>query len=399
LINSLNYNPSTIEYLQEVGMRKISLLIVLMFCGALFSQNLGSRGLLHTQSARTFEKGQLEVHTNMNFFTKVTEYLGSDPQVEQDFSAVNYWLVASNLAVTYGIIDNLDFTIAPRLYQDTHYKNEYNIPDDIFLTLKAGSFGFLRRHMYGGMLMNIRLATGEQHNYPFTEYASGAIEYGFKGALSYFMDPYLPDRSLNMHLNLGWWNHNEAGEVLYKYANGTEAKASTNSSELQYAFGLSYPTSMFNFNLEANGIAYLTEPDPEVYSRENWFYLTPSVKYKPTSWFSVDLGIDIRLTGDDNTTSGVPNKTSEDLDLPNYAPWKVHLGLNLRILPLATSPQTAAEIERDEFQKRVDFFQKIVEDRAHSEDVQEELKQLIEEREEAEKELEELKRILEEEGK
>ncbi|MEJ2543637.1 MAG: hypothetical protein P8Y99_06180, partial [Calditrichaceae bacterium] len=111
-----------------------------------------------------------------------------------------------------------------------------------------------------------------------------------------------------------------------------------------------------------------------------------------------DLGVDIRVSGDDNTTSGVPNKTSEDLDLPNYAPWKVNLGLNLRILPLATSPRTAAEVERDEFQKRVDFFQKIVEDRAHSEDVQEELKQLIEEREEAEKELEELKRILEEEG-
>ncbi|MEJ2053800.1 MAG: hypothetical protein P8X42_07770, partial [Calditrichaceae bacterium] len=203
---------------------------------AVFSQNMGSRGLIHTQSARTFEKGQLEVQTNMNFFTRVTDYLGSDAQVEQNFTAVNYWLVASNLALTYGIIDNLDFTIAPRLYQDTHYDNEYNIPGDIFLTLKAGSFDFARRHMYGAVLLSTRLATGEQHNYPFAEYASGAVEYGFKGALSYFMDPYLPDRSMNMHLNLGWWNHNEAGEVLYKFGNGNEILASTNSSELQYAF-------------------------------------------------------------------------------------------------------------------------------------------------------------------
>ena len=74
------------------------------------------------------------------------------------------------------------------------------------------------------------------------------------------------------------------------------------------------------------------------------------------------------------------------------------MGINLRVLPLATSPRTAADVERDEFQKRVDFFQKIVEDRAHSEDVQEELKKLIQEREDAEKELEELKRILEQEG-
>ena len=379
-------------------MKKFSLFFVLIFCGSLFSQNLGSRGLLHTQSARTFEKGQLEVHTNLNFFTRVTDYLGSANPDSIDFNAVNYWLVASNLAITYGITNNIDFTIQPRLYQDTHAKNEYNLPGDIFLTLKAGSFGFMQRHMYGAALISMRLATGEEHNYPFTEYASGAVEYGFKSAFSYFMDPYLPDRSLNMHLNLGWWNHNEAGEVLYKYSNGNEITASKNSSELQYAFGLSYPTAMFDFSLEANGISYLTQPDEAVYSRENWLYLAPSVKYKPTSWFSFDLGIDIRVSGDDNTTSGVPNKTNADLNLPNYAPWKVHMGLNLRILPLAASPQTAAEIERDEFQKRVDFFQKIVEDRAHSEDVQEELKQLIEEREEAEKELEELKRILEEEG-
>ena len=90
-------------------MKRVSLLLVIAFCGTLFSQNIGSRGLIHTQSARTFEKGQLEVHTNLNFFTRVTEYLGTDTQVEEDFSAVNYWLVASNLAITYGIIDNLDF--------------------------------------------------------------------------------------------------------------------------------------------------------------------------------------------------------------------------------------------------------------------------------------------------
>ena len=378
-------------------MKKISLLLVMVFCGTLLSQNLGSRGLIHTQSARTFEKGQLEIQTNMNFFTRVTDYLGSDAQVKQNFSAVNYWLVASNLAITYGIIDNLDFTISPRLYQDTHYSNEYNIPGDIFLTLKGGSFSFARRHMYGGGLMDIRLATGEQHNYPFTEYASGAIEYGFKGALSYFMDPYLPDRSLNMHLNIGWWNHNEAGKVIYKQDN-LEIHAKTNSSELQYAFGLSYPTSMFNFNLEANGISYLTAPDKQVYSRENWTYITPSVRYKPTSWFSFDLGVDIRVSSDKNTTEGVPDRTNANLNLPNYAPWKIQMGINLRVLPLATSPRTAADVERDEFQKRVDFFQKIVEDRAHSEDVQEELKKLIQEREDAEKELEELKRILEQEG-
>ena len=56
------------------------------------------------------------------------------------------------------------------------------------------------------------------------------------------------------------------------------------------------------------------------------------------------------------------------------------------------------EIERDRFNKRVDFFQSIIEDRDRAERVQEELDRLKREREEAEKELEELKQILEEEG-
>ena len=46
----------------------------------------------------------------------------------------------------------------------------------------------------------------------------------------------------------------------------------------------------------------------------------------------------------------------------------------------------------------VKFFQKIVEDRQKSEEVQEQLDLLKEERQDAEKELEELKQIMEEEG-
>lgn len=385
-------------------MKKISLMVLVVFCGTLFSQpRIGSFGLLHTQSARTFEQGRLEVHSNMNFFTRVTKLVGTsiDPA---NFNANNWWLVSGNLAITYGVLDNFDITLIPRVYQDTHYSNEYNLPDDIMLNFKIGSFAFARRHMYGAGMLRFRLPTGEAHNYPFAEYASGAFEYGFAGAFSYYWDPYLPERSFNAHLNLGWWNHNEAGNVVYS-ARNRELVATKNSSEFQYAVGLSYPTPMFDFRLEANGVAYIEQPDVFVYSRENWMYLTPSIRYKPTSWVSVDLGVDVLLIGKDDetntdrtTSDWVINFSNPDVNLPNYATWKVQLGLNLTILPLAASPRSAAEIERSEFQKRVDFFQRIVEDRARAEDVQAELQKLIEEREEAERELEQLKRILEEEG-
>jgi len=372
-------------------MKKISLLLLILFVGTAFSQPPnGSKSLIHTQSARTFDSGRLEVHSSMNFFTRATDFIGSG-QTPQGFQGVNYWLVAGNLAFTYGVMDNLDITLASRLYQDTHYENEYNLPGDIFITVKGGSFAFASRRMYGALMASLRIPTGEQHNYPFTEYASGALEYGFTGAMSYFMDPYLPERSFNAHVNLGWWNHNEIGEELY-----TGMKSSVNSSELQYALGLTYPTALFDYRLEVFGSAFLTQPDKIVYSRENYTYITPSLRYKAFSWVSMDLGIDIRLTGTDDETAGVPKITNEDYNLPNYASWRVHMGLNLTLLPFTSTAKTETEVERDEFNKRVEFFQKIVEERQKSEDIQEELDRLKEERQEAENELEELKQIMEE---
>ncbi len=378
-------------------MRKISLFLVFIIVIAGYSQpRMGSHSLIHTQSARTFDKGRLELKTNMNFFTRATEFVGSGNE-PANFRANNYWLVAGNFLLTYGMFDHVDFTIMPRLYQDTHYSNEYNIPDDIFFTLKGGSWAFGQRKFYGSMMMNVRLATGEQHNYPFAEYASGATEYGFMGALSYYSDPYLPERSWNAHVNLGWWNHNEAGEVLYEFRNGTELTGSKNSSELQYALGFSYPTALFDYILEVNGINYLTQPDEFVYSRENWLYVTPSLRYKVSAFFSMYFGLDVRLIGDEDNTSGVPDKSNENLNLPNYSSWRVQMGFNLRILPIVSTSKSAAEIEREQFNERVEFFQKIVQERERTQDVQEELDRLKEERKKAEKELEELRQILQEE--
>jgi hypothetical protein len=378
-------------------MTKLRIAVLLILTQAMvFGQFPGSKSLLHTQTGRTFEQGRLEIHSNMNFFTKLAEFAGNPSLKPESFTSANYWLVQGNVLLTYGVLDNFDITIAPRVYQDTHYINEYNLPDDIFITLKGGSFDFGNRQFYAAGMMNMRVGSGEQHNYPFTEYASGAFEYGFMGALSYYMDPYLPDRSLSAHLNLGWYNHNEAGDVLYKRGD-TELKSQVNSTEFQYGLGLSYPVDLFDFRLELNGVGFIQQPDTMVYSRENYMYLTPSVRYQPYDWVSMDLGIDIRVSGDEETTSGV-NLFTKTLDLPNYAAWKVNLGLNLTVLPLSQSAQSPAEIEREQFNKRIDFFQNIIEEREKAEDVEEELDRLKLEREDAEKELEELKQILDEQG-
>ncbi|HID38124.1 MAG TPA: hypothetical protein EYP36_01240 [Calditrichaeota bacterium] len=378
-------------------MKKIFLLLVVILSASLMAQPpYGSYHLLHTQSAKTFEQGRLEVFTNMNFFTSNVQWLGSG-NVPEGFKPHNMWLVAGNFALTYGFSDMFDMTISNRVYQDNHRPNTYNLPGDLFLTAKIGSFNLARRMLFGGLELKSRFPTGEVHNYPYAEYASGAVEFGASGFLSFFSDPYLPERSYNVHLNVGYWNYMEAGKVLYEFSYGKQLIATKNSSAFKYAVGFSYPTAMFDFALEAHGLMYIEQPDSFVYSREDWAYVTPSIKYKPLNWLDVVLGVDIRVTPDKKTTKLLPDPR-EDIDLPSYAAWKVQLGLNFRILPFAPPKKTAAEIKRDEFHKRVEFFQQIIQERERSEDIQEELERLKQERESAEKELEELRQILEEEG-
>jgi hypothetical protein len=351
--------------------------------------NVGSRSLLHTHTGRVLNKGALEVKTNMNFYTQLAEYLTTPPSGATDH---NMYLVAGNIVLTYGLFSNFDLTVAPRIYQDTHRGDKYNLPDDIFVSLKAGSFGFGNRKFYGSGMLNFRIPTGDMHNYPYAEYASGAFEYGLMTAFSYYNDPYLPDRAFSTHINLGWYTHNEAGKTIYG-----NHKSEVNATELQYGLGFAYPVDLFDFSLEVNGINYLTQPDSGfVYSRESWLYVTPAVKYKPYRWFSIDLGMNIRVSGSNTDKKTVHQNIN--VNTPMYVPWRVQLGMNFKILPLPTGPTSPAEIEREQFKRRVDFFQSIIEERERVEEVQEELEQLKREREEAEKELEELKQILEEEG-
>ncbi len=375
-------------------MKRISyyLLISALFSLTFAQAPTGSKSLLNTQTARTFEPGRFEVRTDMNFFTKLAEFVGNQTLKPANFKAANYWLVNSSLALTFGVVDHFDITVIPGLYQDTHTPNEYNLPDDIRVFAKVGSFDFADRSMYAGFTVGTRFPLGEDHNYPFTYYASGAVEYGVSGILSYYADPYIPDRSLSAHLTLGWWNYNEAGNEVYK-----DKFATVNSNALNYAVGIVYPTDMFDFQLEIFGLSYLTQPDEFVYAREDWTYITPSIKYKPFSWFNFNLGVDIRVSSDVDESAGI-NKY-ENVGLPNYTAWKAHLGFELTLLPLTDAVgNSPAAVQQKQFNKRVEFFQEIIEEREKSENIKEELDKLQEEREAAEQELEELKQILEDEG-
>ncbi len=383
-------------------MKILNFFLIIFVAFSVTAQNPGltaSNGFFHTHTGRVIDEGVLQIKTNMNFFTKLGEALDNS-LTAADFTAANYWLVASNLSMSYGFYNHLDFTAAIRIYQDTHYENEFNIPGDLFLSLKTGSFKFGKKRFQTSLMTTFRIPLGEMHNYPFAEYSSGALEYGFCGAISYYMDPYLPERAANFHFNLGWWNHNESGKVLYTDPDtDTELIATKNSSYLNMAFATVIPTGEFDIRFELSGILATTRPDSFVYSSEEWVFFTPSIKYKPFDWMSMDLGVDLRIApkSDRQWTDKIVPDISEKLDLPkNYPPWKVQIGLNFNIPVSGRGTTSLQEIEAEQFEEKVEFYKLLQEEQEKSSDIEEELKMLKNEREEADKEIEELKKMLEE---
>lgn len=354
----------------------------------------GEKTLLHTQTGKVYPKGQLGIYTNMNFYSKIGDFLGDIKP--SNFESANYWLVQGNFVFTYGLFEHFDASVGVRLYQDTHQENEFNLPDDVFITLRAGSFSFARNHFMQAVLTSFRLPTGESHNYPFTEFTTESVQYGIMYAISYYADPYLPGRSFNAHFNAGFWNYNEHGTLLYTYDDGRELKGTVNSNDFRMALAFAYPTGLFDFRLELTGMVFLQKPDDFVYSAEDWAFLSPSVRYKPIKWLALDFGVDFRISPKerDNTGKQIPD-VSRTLDLPpNYPDWKVNLGLNLNLNLFSDQVTNDLSYEQQKAREKVEMFETVVSEREKADSVQNEIENLKKVRKEAEKEIDELKKIL-----
>jgi len=73
-----------------------SVLVSLFLLTNVFAQlTNANQELFHTQTASTIDPGQLQVFTDMNFFTRAGDFIGASEPV--DFDQVNYWLVAGNM--------------------------------------------------------------------------------------------------------------------------------------------------------------------------------------------------------------------------------------------------------------------------------------------------------------
>jgi len=366
-----------------------------LIANSLWAQITNNYGtLIHTYDARTFNKGKIGVYNNLNFYSKASTLIdASDPSSE--FRANNYWTVSDNLSFSYGIMEHFDASLGIRIYQDTNVKEDNNLPDDLFLTLRGGSFSFSDNHFHQAVIAGFRFATAKYHNYLWSEFSSGAaLEYGIKWAVSYYSDNYLMEKDINLHFNLGYWNHNENGTDLYELTNGDQLSGSVNSSSIDIALAAVFPTQNFDFRFELTGMYYITNPDSFVYSNVSYTYFTPSVKYKVSKNISLDFGADFRLSSDDRDIPSWMRHPSKHLDLPKtYVPWKLNLGLNFAFGNL--SENVSLKYKNTKEKEKAELMNKIHDEEQKSKKKQNEIINIRKVGDEVEKDIDELRKKLE----
>lgn len=380
-------------------MRKIIIMFIILLGGAVILPNLvsaqinfnGGRGLTYVQSAWTLEPGFLTVKALTRSFGKVGNFLRPNGRTE----AVTIWDVTGRFSVNYGLGRHLELAISPILYGDTNRGGDgINTPDDLFLSLKIGSFSSPGSSVSFGFVLNTRFPTGEVHNVPFEPYSTDRVAWGFTGLVTYSKDPLYPEDATNIHFNLGYWNHNDVGSKLTS-SSTPETEPTSMSQELIYAAGIKIPRDNFDFSVEIYGNAFLQTPPPAAYSREDYVYLSPSVYYKPYRWLTLNFGADFRITKpSDKTDYSLISRVLPNSQ-PNYPGWRINFGSSFTLLPTTVYRVNERDILMQKAETRRELFEQIIKEQRETESAEAELERIKEERRRAERELERLRKILE----
>ena len=349
----------------------------------------GGRGLTYVKSAWNLKPGYLTLYARTRFFGKVSSV--SSMQA----SAVTFWDVQGALSLNYGINEHIELAISPIMYQDNHKSGTgYNIPDDLFMGLKIGSYNLKGSSITGGVEFNTRFPTAKHHNIPFEPYSAGTVEWGFSGILTYSKDPLYPEDNLNVHLNLGYVNHNDVGQKLSQLESDN-ISVSAMSQEFLYGIGIKIPTTEFDFSIEMYGNQFIQKPPVEnAYSAENYLYITPGVSFRAYRWLTLNFGADLRLSSDNDKTEYL-SVIELGEEMPNYPSWRINLGMNILLLPTSVYKVSDKDILMKKAESRRELFEQIIKEQRETESAEEELDRIKTERRKAERELERLRRILE----
>ena len=374
----------------------IFFIIIILLTGNLHgTPQQGGRGLIYLHSALLIPKGFIQFYGGLRYFGKVAQFGWNE-------RAYTLWHVQGFTTFNIGLSSHFELAVSPIIFQDTNRgdgwsKEAVNFPDDILVSVKMGSMRAMESpFVFGGMLYG-RIPTARTHNIIYEPYSAGSVELGITGLVSYFHNPSFPDADWSLHGNLGYLNHNDVGQEI----TGDPAHLPTEmSNELLIGLGFRYPAGTFDFSAEINSRFFLQRPPVSAYSMEDVTYLTAGVYYKPYRWITFEMGIDVRLSSDEDLTNYDVTPTPKPAaDFPNYPSWRSVLGVKLAILPMDLYSSSDEELLRQRADDRKEVLERMMQGEQKTENAGDELTRIRAERERIEEELKRLRKLLEAEKK
>lgn len=351
----------------------------------------GNRGPIHLSPAWNLAKGDLTFHANSRFYFNNKSYTNPDGPN----TAVTYWDIQGGANIYYGIARNYQVGLSQIIYQDNHKSGKgYNLPDDLFLDFRVGSFPSAPSRIKYGVKLMARFPVAQYHNVQLEPYSAGTVAIGIIGLASYAMDMVQPDEGLNAHVNLGIIDHNDSGaQIAEEY--GSDYVNSGHSREVFGGLALILPTSKFDFSLELFGNYNVSKPPPTAFSRHNYAYVSPGITYKSSHWLSFAFGFDFRMTPNKtNKSDYLPSGTTEVL--PTFPTWRVNFSMKMNLV--SSAKKQFAEKQKSEVstpEEKKDVYQEIAQERKKVENAEAELEKIRKERERMDEILKRLRKALE----
>ncbi len=292
----------------------LALLIFLAPVSSFCEQLNGGYSMQYATSALTipFRAQQYVVHTR-----------GSSVSTD-----AGTWTNATGaFSFSYGYKTNLELELTAILYQDLNLAAEYtteepgpederqatNIPDNLYFRWKYGNMRLTSGlPLFFGVqgTAHMRLSKGTITNVWLEPYYGDKMSTQINLLFSYISNPLYPDDGFQAHYNVGYINLNDA------------ATFSKSTDALKVYFGLYYPFSpRFAGMLETQGTYFFGYPEfaEDIFSMEEYGYITPSIRYRFSNIVSYVGGVDILFyEGEENTS---PLLQPEGF--PNYPGWRI----------------------------------------------------------------------------
>ena len=364
----------------------VSLLLVI----SLYSQGIyGSKSLFTTPTSQTIPVGQLNLFSGMSAFADLNTSVQFG-NITSTSDQINIWQINVDATFSYGVMEDVDITTNIRMYQDVQ-GDDNNIPGNINIIAKYGNIEVVNRELMMSILLYAHSGLAAKQNLPYEEYFGLGVGAGLGLNFSYYSDQYLPNENFSAHFLSGIRLNLDSGKDVSRVGDNTVLGNTSNTMRLFYSLGVQYPYKKLNIIGELNGTMFLTRPHEYVYGRHDRIGLNLGVRYQASTWVSLDLFADLKVSESTETISNERNFSF----IGQLAPWKINLGVSFALRKNDSYGKTQSEIQRNEYRRKLQTFKGLLEEQDNADKIQGELERLREEREKAEKELEELKKILE----